>query len=364
MKLPSILNRYLALHFLRMFLIVMGVLLTIIYLFDTVEILRRAAGKDPIALSVAMQMALFKLPEVGQLILPFATLFAAMASFWWLSRRHELTALRSAGFSAWQFAAPLMACALLIGIVHVTIIHPISAAMLTRYQAMEANYLGQQRKLITLSQQGLWLRDFDKNGETIIHAGNIDIENWTLGDLIVFFFDEQGNHTGRMDARSVSLEPEFWSFKDATIFMPGAETQFYPFYNLSTDLTLADIQESFSDPDTISFWEMPSFIRTLQATGIESTNLRVYYHSLLSQPFLLMAMILLAATVSLRPPRFQRALFMVITGMSAGFGVFFLSSFLQALGGSQQLPVPIAAWSTAIIVLLAATTWLLNTEDG
>ncbi|HEY8964367.1 MAG TPA: LptF/LptG family permease, partial [Alphaproteobacteria bacterium] len=135
-------------------------------------------------------------------------------------------------------------------------------------------------------------------------------------------------------------------------------------YTLATDLSLADIQESFSDPDTISFWKLPAFIATLADTGLETTPLEVYYQNLLAQPLLLAAMVLLAATVSLRPPRFQRALFMVLSGMGAGFAVFFLSSFLRALGGSHQLPVIMAAWSTAVIVMLGSITWLLNTEDG
>jgi lipopolysaccharide export system permease protein len=145
---------------------------------------------------------------------------------------------------------------------------------------------------------------------------------------------------------------------------PGKSEDVQPVYKLPTDLTMADIQESFSDPDTISFWKLPGFIRTLSDTGLETTSMEVYYQSLLAQPLLLAAMILLAATVSLRPPRFQRPLTMVLTGMLAGFVVFFLSSFLKALGGSHQLPVILSAWSTAVIVMLGSVTWLLNTEDG
>lgn len=364
MKLPSILNRYLAAHFLRSFLIVLSVLLAIVFLFDTLEILRRASGNQALPISTAMKMAMFKLPEVGQLLLPFAVLFSAMASFWWLARRHELTALRSAGFSAWQFCAPLLISALFIGILHITILHPIAASMLGRYQNMESNYLGQQKKLVALSRQGLWLRDSDPAGEIILHAATLNVEDWSLNNTMLLFFDEQGTNTKRLDAQSANLKPGFWKFNNVTVHTPGAQDQFFPTYTLSSELTLADIQESFSDPDTISFWKLPGFIETLEGTGLETATLRVYYHNLLSQPLLLMAMILLAATVSLRPPRFQRALFMVLTGMCAGFGVFFLSSFLRALGGSHQLPVPIAAWSTALIVLLASITWLLNTEDG
>lgn len=361
---PALLSRYLAMHFIRMFFIVLGGLLTIVYLFDTTELMRRAGKTADITIGTILKMSLFKLPEVGQMLLPFAVLFAAMSCFWWLARRHELTAMRAAGYSAWQFVAPLVTAAITIGFLHIMLLHPMAASLLERYRGMEAEYLGQHKKLVTISQQGLWLREADPSSEVILHAGSVRLDDWTLQGVMALFYDEIGNHTRRLDADSVRLEPGRWVFSRAVIHEPGAPDVRQDVYTLATDLTLADIQESFSDPDTISFWKLPAFIETLSDTGLETAPMEVYYQSLLAQPLLLAAMILLAATVSLRPPRFQRALFMVLTGMLAGFVVFFLSSFLKALGGSHQLPIILAAWSTAIIVMLGSVTWLLNTEDG
>ncbi len=364
MKPAALLSRYLMSIFIRMFLGIMAGLLAVIYLFDILELLRRAAKRDDVGIGLVLEMGLYKLPEVGQLILPFAVLFAAMACFWWLARRHELTAMRAAGFSAWQFVAPLVTAAIVIGLLHIMVLHPLAANLVTKFQNLEAEYLGQHRKLVTVSQQGLWLREADPNGEVIIHADSVQIKDWSLKGLTVLFFDENGDHTRRLDAGAVSLQPGRWVFHDAIVRDPNAAPETADTFTLSTDLTLQDIQESFSDPDTISFWKLPGFIRTLADTGLETTPMEVYYQSLLSQPLLLAAMILLAATVSLRPPRFQRALIMILSGVGAGFVVFFLSSFLKALGGSHQLPVILSAWSTAVIVLLGSATWLLNTEDG
>lgn len=361
---PALLSRYLALAFLRMFCVIMGLLLSIVYIFDVLELLRRASKRDDVGMGMILEMGLYKLPEVGQTLLPFAVLFAAMACFWWLSRRHELTAMRAAGYSAWQFVAPLVTTAIVIGFVHITIIHPIAANLLERYKSLEAEYLGQHKKLITISQQGLWLREGDPNGEVILHADSVVLQDWSLKGVMALFFDEVGDHTTRLDADSVTLQPGRWVFRNAVLHEPGMPESVLPIYTLATDLTLADLQEGFSDPDTISFWKLPGFIHTLADTGLETTPMEVYYQSLLAQPLLLASMILLAATVSLRPPRFQKALIMALSGMFAGFVVFFLSSFLKALGGSHQLPVILAAWSTGIIVLLGSVTWLLNKEDG
>lgn len=363
MKINAIMARYLVGHFLRMFIGVMAGLLAIIYLFEVLELIRLASGKD-LGIGMLIKMALYKMPSRAQIIMPFAVLFSAMACFWWLSRRQELTAMRSAGFSAWQFLSPLVVAALAIGLINIAALHPLSASLMISYNKLESQHLGKHQKLITVSDQGLWLKESDPNGEVIIHASTIRLQDWSMKNLMVLFFDENGDHTRRLDAESVTLQTGRWIFSNAVIRDPNLPPENTKTFTLATNLTPSDIQESFSDPETISFWKLPNYIRTLADTGLETTPMEVYYQGLLAQPLLLAAMILLAATVSLRPPRFQRALIMVLSGVGSGFLVFFMSSFLRALGGSHQLPVSLSAWSTSVIVLLGSITWLLNTEDG
>ena len=108
---PSTLSRYLARVYTLNFLGLTAGLLGIVYLFDTVELLRRASKFSDVPLGLVLQMGLFKLPEVGQLTLPFAVLFSAMMTFWQLTRKHELVIVRAAGLSVWQFLGPVVGVA-------------------------------------------------------------------------------------------------------------------------------------------------------------------------------------------------------------------------------------------------------------
>ena len=133
---------------------------------------------------------------------------------------------------------------------------------------------------------------------------------------------------------------------------------------LPTTLTAQEIEESFSSPESMSFWKLPAYIQTLESTGFDATRLKVFYQSLLSQPLMFCAMILLAATVSMRPPRSKGTFTMIATGVFIGFIIFFASSFLQALGATQQIPVILAAWSPALISFLLGLSVIMNVEDG
>jgi lipopolysaccharide export system permease protein len=366
MKLTPTLSFYLARLYALNFTAILSILLSIVYLFDTLELLRRAAGRDGVGLGLILQMGLYKLPDLGQMILPFAVLFSAMFTFWLLSRRHELVVVRASGFSVWQFLAPVMAVAMLVGILQFSILNPVGAALLTKYESLEASHLSQNKNLVTLFGEGLWLRQIapDSQGYIILHADRITLPEWQMNGVMALFFDEKDGFQKRIDAGTARLTEGQWVFNGALIHQPQKPVESRPSLSLPTALTTGEIEESFSSPRAHSFWRLPGYIRILTETGFDATGLKIHFNTLLAQPILFLAMVLLAATVSLRPPRSQRTFGLIVSGVVIGFLVFFLSSFLQAMGSSQQIPVLLAAWSPALVTLLLGLAVMLNLEDG
>lgn len=362
--LNSTLSRYLTRIYVLNFLGLLAILLGVVYLFETVELLRRAGKQGDVPLSLVFGMAFLKLPDVAATISPFAILFAALYSFWQLSKRSELVVLRCAGISVWQFLGPIILSAMAIGVIMVTIMNPISAAMFTQYSALERVHLRkEQGNVIAVFKQGLWLRQETDKGYAIFHADNIS-PDWRLRGVTVLSFDKENRFQERMDAPTAMLQSGNWVLHDAFLNIPGYPAKKSTSATLRTDLTPKDIEESFSSPKSMGFWSMTSFIETLDATGFDSTRVRIHFQSLLSQPFLYAAMVLLAACVALRQQRQGQTLIFLVIGVMTGFIVFIMSNFLQVLGASHQLPVFLSAWSPAMIFTLLGTAVLLTLEDG
>lgn len=365
-RFTATMNIYLARLYATNFCGIFCILLGIVFLFDTVELLRRASKRDDVGLGMVIEMALYKLPEVGQIILPFGILFSAMFTFWLLSRRHELVVVRASGFSVWQFLQPILAVAMAIGVLQFTVINPVGAVLLAKYQSMETTYLAPEKNLVTLFDEGLWLRQMepDDKGYIILHAERISLPSWEMKEVMALFFGADDSFRQRIDAGTALLKDGQWVFNGALVHQPQKPVESRPVLTLPTALTVREIEESFATPSAHSFWRLPRYIRTLTESGFDATALRIHFYALLAQPALFMAMVLLAATVSLRPPRFQKAFLLIAAGVLIGFLVFFLSSFLQALGASHQIPALLAAWSPALVTLLLGSTVLLILEDG
>lgn len=367
MRVSGTLNRYLAYRYLSHISLMLFVLLGIVYLFDTVELLRRAGKVDDVSLSLVLKMGLYKLPEVGQMLFPFAILFSAMFTFWQLNRKQELVVIRASGMSVWQFLLPVLGTALLIGAFNITIINPIGAALLGKFETLENTYLSERKSYMTVLREGLWLRQTveNSNEQVILHAGKIEPETWSFSQVMVLFFGKDDVFQRRIDAKHARLEDGQWVFEDAVSHgASNARGKKLPLVALPTALTTTELEESFASPATLSFWALPGFINTMAATGFDATAMEIHFHSLLAQPFMFAAMILLAACVSMRPPRQGGTLMLVGIGIIAGFVVFFTGSFLQALGASHQIPVFLAAWSPTIITFLLGMSVMLTLEDG
>lgn len=366
MYLSPILSGYIARQFLTQFLMFMGGLLSVIFVFDSIELIRRLGKYDNLAMDILLPMTLMKLPGMGLQILPFAILFSCVFCLWRLTRSYELVSIRAAGVSAWQFLLAPVSVALAIGLISIMLLNPIAAAMTARYEDMEARYISfTPETTINLSSNGLWLRQNLPEGMAIIHATNIKTPEWILSPATALFFDKDNEMNFRIDAEQMTLGDKVWIFKKASSYKIGdSKTDTYETLSMPTTLTRREIESRFDSPDTISFWQLPSYARVMASTGFSSSALWSHYYSLLSEPILNIALVLLAASIALRSPRYLKGWWIVISTMLTAFLVFFLGDLLEALGISERLPLLLSSFAPALISLLAGVSFLLYREDG
>ena len=364
MRLSTVLSLYLG----RRFVVGLGgallVLAGLIYLFDAIELMRRAAGRPDANAGVVLRMAAYQLSGLALKLMPFATLFGAMWTFSRLNRSSELVVARSLGVSVWQFTMPALAIALVAGIVSVTLLNPIAAVLTARYERMEARYFKGHDSLLSVAPTGLWLRQADDDGQAVIYAQQAAREGVGLEKVIVFVYAGSDRFVARLDAARARLEDGYWLLEDTLITGPDRNAEHFPTYRLPTTLTARRIQESFASPASMSFWALPGFIQTLEQAGFSALRHRLHWYSLLAVPVLLCAMVLVAAPFSLRLARRGGTGLLIAGAAIAGFTLYVASDVVLAFGLAGTLPVPLAAWTPALVSVALGAALLLHLEDG
>jgi lipopolysaccharide export system permease protein len=363
------LSAYVARRFAAMAIMMTLALTGLVALFDFIELLRRAATRPDAGFGLVLTIASLRLPYVMLQILPFAILLGGILAFWRLARSSELVVARAAGVSAWGFLLGPVIVAVCMGALGVTVVSPLSAAMLSRSERLDSTYLRNASGPAALSGGRLWLRQADNElepGGVTILAGRPELgkEGFLLRDVSLWRLSAADQPLLRVEAPRARLLPGAWSLEDAVTF--GSNRQPGPALNivLPTELTPSRIEESFASPDTLSFWALPEFIKILESSGFSGTRHRLHFHSLLSLPLLSAAMALLAAGFSMRQSRRGDVARTLGLGVGAGFALFLLDKVAEEFGQAGSLPVELAAWAPSVAGLMLALALLLHLEDG
>lgn len=363
----TIFSYYISRHFLISFLAVFSIFLGLIFLFDIIELLRRASGHDDIGLPTVFKMGILKLPFLGQQAFPFAVLFGGMVAFWRLTRNSELIVARAAGVSAWQILTPVMGVSLILGLLQIGALNPLASAFLTKFDRLNASYFKGQSNLLAVSSTGLWLRQANAENQSVIHATRLTLMNDAirLKDVTIFVYEGADQYRQRISAETAELEDGFWHMKNVWIHerekeLPEQRSEFW----LETGITLNNINDTFAAPETLSFWDLPNFIKNLENAGFSALRHRLYWHSLLAAPLLLCAMVLIAATFTLKQSQRSSTSYLIVGGIMSGFILFFFSDVVSALGLRESIPVVLAAWTPSGVSALLGLAMVFHLEDG
>lgn len=335
----------------------------IIFLADFSETARRLSWLPGYTVQAALGLTAMRLPLILQQTVPFIMLFSGMTTLIMLNRRYELVVTRAAGISAWQFLSPFIAGALGIGLLVVLVINPLAAWGQRESLSLEAGW----RKAANASSGPEivpWLRQTSDNHDTIIGAKSFGENGTSLMDVVLIHFDQDGNIVLRQDASSAILEDGYWLLNNVTEIRPGHVPTRIETTKVSTNLRQEFVQESLSRPETVSFQELPRKIEAARSFGISTNGLETQFHSLLSLPLLLVAMTMIAATVSLKFSRFAQSRTVILGGILSGFMLYVVTQLVRAFGSSGVIPPSIAVWVPVVVALALGATILLHQEDG
>lgn len=355
------LGLYFARRFLASVMIVLATVFLLIYTLDFVELMRRAGDAVGAGTGTMAKLAFFRTPATAEQVIPFGILFGSMATFIGLSRKLELVVARAAGISAWQFISPALFVALGLGLFVTTIFNPISTSLKERANELEANIF--RRGGVNLSAV-VWLRQRSVDGEAIIRATGLDSTEDALRGVTVFVLDTNNQLLERIEAPVGYLKRGYWRFERARIVSLALEPELVNRYLLATNLTPEEIRSSLGPGQAVSFWSLPEIVARLELAGLDATRYRLVYQTLLASPGLLMAMVLLAASFSLKFLRSGGLGQMVLGGVSAGFTLYVATEVAEDLGKAGLISAVSAAWAAPLIASALSISTLLKKEDG
>ncbi len=364
------LHFYFARRFAKSVFSVLAAFFVVLALLDLVEQVRSFGGTNA-SFGTLVQLTLLNTPETLYKILPLIMILATLALFLSLARTSELVVTRAAGRSALKSLFAPLIVAFLFGVIAVTVFNPIVSATSKQYELLADRLSGREASQLSVTGEGLWLRQGDANGQTVIHADRSNLDGTELFEVSFLGFGADGRPSFRIEAERATLTDGAWSIQsakewrfDAAASIPEADAFESDRMSLASNLTREQILDSFGTPSAIPIWELPGFIADLEEAGFSARIHRTFFHMELALPLLLVAMVLVGAGFTMRHTRFGRTSLMVLTALILGFSLYFLRNFAAILGENGQIPILLAAWGPPVASVLLPLGLLLHLEDG
>ena len=335
----------------------------LITLIDFTEFSSRTIGVPGFTVGLAFTVSALRVPTIMLQAVPFVALIAAIATLVSLNRKYELVIARSAGISAWQFLLPFCVGALLLGLLTVGVLNPLAAHAISRSESLENEFRSGKSNTVT-AFSAPWLRQKTADSDTIIGARAVLQQGLELADVTFFSLDGEGNIVERRDAARAYLRDGYWELHDVGRIRDGNQLPRLETDRIATNRRPEVVQERLARPETIPFYELPRKIEVARSFGLGASTFATQFHTLMALPLLLVAMTLIAATVSMRFARMGQSATMILGGVFAGFLLYVVSVLVKAFGNAGFVPPFIVAWIPVVVAMFFGVTFLLYKEDG
>ena len=367
-----ILDLYYAKRFLQWFLVITAVLMSLVMLIDLSEQFRRFDAQD-LGFGQLLVLTWLNAPAALSEFLPLIMILTTIVLFVGMARSSELVVTRAIGRSGIRALLPPVVVALIIGALAVSTLNPIVAATANRYKALAESYRQPgAAAAVSLTGEGLWLRQGGQNGQSVIHAGNYrgDADKLFLYDVSILTYAPEGGPTRRTIAKEAWLDGEDWVLRNAKVWQlvvgvnPERGARQYDELRLPTNLTNERIRDTLGFAEGISIYDLPHTVTALKEAGFSTTRLRVWLQVELARPLFLVAMVMVGAAFTMRHTRLGGTGVAVLTSVLLGFALYFVHNFARILGENGQIPVLLAAWAPPVASILLTMGLLLHAEDG
>lgn len=355
----NILNRYIAVIWLRLLALCLLSFVSIYLVLDMMDKVPRflkAGG----SIGNILYFFVCKLPEMVGQTASFSILMTTLLTLGLLSRNSEIIAMRSCGVSLLRIALPMLVLGLTASgllLLNAEYIVPASYAQMDYIERVD---IKKQNINTFFKQNNIWFR----SDTMILQAQLFEPGTKTLKGLVVWTLDPSMTPLSRIDAAAATFRDGHWVLLNAHIkdFRKGGgyTPQTIPSMELALNLKVDDLRVLDNNADNLSFNKLREYADNLQHGGYPANRYLTMMHSKLASPLAAFVMVILGVPFALRSSRSGGMAVGIAVSIAIGFAYFVVNAVLLSYGRSGTLPPWIAAWGANVLFILGGI-WLAIT---
>jgi len=353
--LMSLLHRHIGKEFLRFWGLTFGVLVLVSQIIEIFTRLRRYADRALPFDSFAAYL-LLHLPQMLLILMPIATLLAAIVTLSLMSKRREVLAMRTVGLSPFYIVAPILFFGLVVsGVLTAANWSLIPLATRQSEWIKNVKLLGRQESTL-FGQNRLWLQ-LDR-----FRLMNIQLVHPTtdaLYGVTIYRLNESFDLEELIEAGSIEFKDRQWWITQGTRwqFHPDRSVAMETLQHVSIKLgkAPADFRDIVVDPDEMDNSQLGHYIAQLRRSGLESARYQINYYGKLAIPAVSLFMVMIGVALGMRGGRWPQMAQGISLAILISIAYALIQAYTMALGNRAILPPLVAAWFADGLLLVVGS---------
>lgn len=355
----SILDRYIMVQVLEIFIMGIIIFTSIIFASDTFITLIKQITMYGIPFNVALMIVLLNLPQVIVMAIPMSVLFSTVMTLNRLSLSSEITVMRACGIGLNRIAKPIFifaaAMSLLTFVVNETIV-PITNS---QSKTLAVWALGQ--KNIPNGKQNFTFKETQTNEDGSSSMKRLffvqKCEDDTLKNVTVVDFSEK-DALKVIQSQTGKTSPEGWQFiKGAAYTMTKKENILNSVWFAKTTADFGmDVKDKLTEEEAtqynvIALWKYVENNSKKHHDPKTHSLFRIELHNKFAFPFTTLVLVLLGVPLAITPPRvrYNRGFLFSILII---FLYYLLRALSLSLGEEMKIAPLMAAWIPNVILFI------------
>ncbi len=343
----KIVNRYMLLEFLKIFLLIFTGLTLVYMVIDLFENLDDFT-KVHSGFSTIAEYFLLRLPQSIYYIIPLSLLFASFLNLGLFTKYNEVTAMRSAGLSILNIASPMLIVTFIISISVFFLNDSVVPATNKKAEDIKRKTENRQEEMF-FKKDSLWLKS---DSHTLYNVSFIDPDKKILWKVNIYRLSADSQIREAISADKAVFEEGQWVLQSGIrrIFNSNSKVmKVYPFDRLPVvfPFELKDIRHAVVQASETRFSVLRDYIKRIRREGYEVKRLAVDLYAKTSFPLAGFIMTLIGVSLALHMKR--------LGGLASGIGLCILVSLLYWVFFSLSLHMGYAGYIPAIL-----SAWLAN----
>ncbi|PHS70837.1 MAG: LPS export ABC transporter permease LptG [Cycloclasticus sp.] len=353
----KVINRYIAVEMLKSTSVALLFLLSLVLVITFADELDDM-GKGQYGLVEIFKYLALIAPRNFYELLPSAALLGALITLGGMANNFELTAMRAAGISRWQFILSTLRVGVVLMFVSLFVSEFI--APITEQSAQMLKFTAKNEQVALRTKYGFWARD----GDTYLNIREI-INSSELKNVSIYEMSDDNELKFATHAASASFIDNKWrlqGIQQTTMLDNKVEVSASESALMDSLLDPGLLDVIIVKPERLSIVGLASYIKFLEANGQDATRFVVAITNKLIRPFVILVMLLMAIPFVLSVKRAGSTGTRILIGALIGIGFNLIDRLFGNVGVLYGLN-PIISASLPFFLALGASVITIRRMD-